>query len=116
MQYGNSTTKWPFYTFLSKFHSMYNLFSLVKYQRYPRHCQDLGIRKLSLWQKLSFFIPLQITISKHFFSSQTSSIRGLIRLKSFMISVIRVIYFSWTCLSSLLNIRDKEIEYLPQTD
>ena len=78
--------------------------------------EDFGIKTDTLWQTFSFFIPLQITISKHFFSSQTSSIRGLIRLKLFMISVIRVIYFSWTCLSSLLNIRDKEIEYLPQTD
>ena len=30
LQYGNSTTQWPFYTFSSKFQSMYNLFSLYK--------------------------------------------------------------------------------------
>ena len=28
LKYGSSTTKWLFYTFSSKFHSIYNLFSL----------------------------------------------------------------------------------------
>ena len=48
LQYGDSTTKWPFYTFFqSKFHSIYSLYSLVlRVQRFSSMIENGTIQSL----------------------------------------------------------------------
>ena len=65
LQYGNSTTKWPFYTFFSKFHS--NIYSILfDYNLFNVHGTHLIlINPISTNVGISIYAELQYKTSRH---------------------------------------------------